>query len=108
MPLNMLMFPLILSSVLMQTATKNIRTDFLIQLLLICANEVALKQPAATCGGTSTQPALAGSGAVRSLLRHLGQTACQMYSQAVQTECCHKVLGGKKSSVCSARIAQVP
>lgn len=47
MPLNILIFPLMLMRVLMQTTTKNIRTDFPMQLLLICANEVALNQPAA-------------------------------------------------------------
>lgn len=80
MPLNILIFTLILMTVLMQTTTKNIRTDFLIQLLLICANEVPLNQPAAPRSRSSTWPGLAGSGIPRSLLQLLGQTAFQMSS----------------------------
>lgn len=107
MPLNILIFPLILMRVLMQTTTKNIRTDFLMQLLLICANEVALNQPTATSSGTSTWPALAGSGTSRSLLQHLGQAAFQMSSQGGDKLNAVTKFGEEKSSVSSARTAQV-
>ena len=103
MPLNILVFPLILMRVLMQITTKNLRTDFLIQLLLICANDVALNQPAATRGGTSTRPVLAASCTSQSLLQRLGQTAFQMPSQGSDKLNAVTKFWGKKSHASALR-----